>query len=273
MDKFLKAKNVQQRPPSPENVSENEESDEEESDEESDNDGENPAPSTSAMPAKKKKKRANVCSRLYKNDYISFGFSFSGEPSAPRPLCVVCGKKLSNSAMVPGKLKRHLKTKHPSLKFKNRDYFVRLHGQTKKQATLVKKTTSVSTKSLEASYYVAEIVAKARRPHTEAESVILPACKAIVTTMLGPGAAKEIAKVPLSDNTMARRIDDMSEDIESILLEKLRSAGKFALQLDESTDISGHAQLLANVRFVDGEAIRENFLFCKVGFRLCWTDI
>ena len=35
------------------------------------------------------------------------------------------------------------------------------------------------------------------------------------------------------------------------------------MQLDESTDISGHAQLMANVRFVDGETIRENFLFCK----------
>ena len=37
---------------------------------------------------------------------------------------------------------------------------------------------------------------------------------------------------------------------------------KFALQLDECTDISGHAQLLANVRFVDGDSIRENFIFC-----------
>nr|XP_057947720.1 zinc finger BED domain-containing protein 5 [Doryrhamphus excisus] len=36
-----------------------------------------------------------------------------------------------------------------------------------------------------------------------------------------------------------------------------------ALQVDESTDISGHSQLLANVRFVDGDTIRENFLFCK----------
>ena len=43
----------------------------------------------------------------------------------------------------------------------------------------------------------------------------------------------------------------MSADIESIVLEKMRISGKFALQLDESTDISSYAQLLANVRFVD----------------------
>ena len=55
----------------------------------------------------------------------------------------------------------------------------------------------------------------------------------------------------------------MSADIESVLLDKIRISNKFALRLDESTDKSGHAQLLANVHFVDGEKIRENFLFCK----------
>lgn len=55
----------------------------------------------------------------------------------------------------------------------------------------------------------------------------------------------------------------MSADIKSVVLEKIHISKKFALQLDESTDISGHAQLLANVHFVDRDAIRENFLFCK----------
>jgi len=55
----------------------------------------------------------------------------------------------------------------------------------------------------------------------------------------------------------------MSTDIKSHVLEKIRISRKLALQVDESTDISGHSQLLANVRFVGGNAIRENFLFCK----------
>ena len=55
----------------------------------------------------------------------------------------------------------------------------------------------------------------------------------------------------------------MSVDIETIVLEKIRIGKHFSLQLDEYTDISKNVQLLANVRFVDGNIIRENFLFCK----------
>ena len=55
----------------------------------------------------------------------------------------------------------------------------------------------------------------------------------------------------------------MSVDIETIDLENFHIGKHFFLQLDEYTDLSKNAQLLANVRFVDGDIIRKNFLFCK----------
>ena len=42
----------------------------------------------------------------------------------------------------------------------------------------------------------------------------------------------------------------------------LQASGRFPLQIDESTDISGAAQLLANVRYVDADS-KETFFFCK----------
>lgn len=37
----------------------------------------------------------------------------------------------------------------------------------------------------------------------------------------------------------------------------------FSLQVDESTDVSGNAKLVAFVRYVDTDGIYEQILFCK----------
>ena len=55
--------------------------------------------------------------------------------------------------------------------------------------------------------------------------------------MLGKNAAKEIQKIPLSDNTVSRRINDVAADILEQLRDKLLESKLFSIHLDESTDI------------------------------------
>ena len=55
----------------------------------------------------------------------------------------------------------------------------------------------------------------------------------------------------------------MSDNIKSKVLSKIDSSPVFALQLDESTDISNLSQLFVHVRYVADERINEEFLFCQ----------
>ena len=66
----------------------------------------------------------------------------------------------------------------------------------------------------------------------------------------------------LSNNTVSRRIDEMGQDVELQLIEKLKSQ-KFSLQIDECTVRKSEALLLAYVRYIDKEKFQEEMLFCQ----------
>ncbi|CAI6368410.1 unnamed protein product [Macrosiphum euphorbiae] len=136
-----------------------------------------------SQPPKEKRKYSNI--RQYHGDYLKMGFSCTGDTDDPRPWCVVCGEKLSNEAMVPSKLKRNLFTKHSHLIDKNIKYFQRLLNSQNKQSKNMTTIVKISDKSQEASYVVAELVAKTMKPHTIGEQLILPACREIVKIFFG----------------------------------------------------------------------------------------
>jgi hypothetical protein len=75
-------------------------------------------------------------------------------------------------------------------------------------------------------------VAKKKWNHIQLLSVILPACCKIVNIMFGEEYEKEILKILMWDNTISRRIQDMSQDVESHLIADIKEADYFAFQLE-----------------------------------------
>ena len=110
------------------------------------------------VPAKKSKKTS---SRQYDDSYLQYGFTWTGDATLPLSLCLVCGTKLANEAMVPvpSKLKRHLDGQHFTLKEKSTAFFSRLLDQSAKQTRLMCDYTSISYKGMEASFLVSQLIA------------------------------------------------------------------------------------------------------------------
>ena len=78
--------------------------------------------------------------------------------------------------------------------------------------------------------------------------------------------ANKIPAIPLSNNTVSRRIVEMSIDVKEQLVDSLKMSKKFALQLDESTDVAECAMLLlVYVRFINhiDTILQEEFLFLQ----------
>ena len=104
---------------------------------------------------------------------------------------------------------------------------------------------------------------KLKKPHNIGETLQKPCTLESVKLVLGEKASQTMKQISLSNDTVKSRIHEMSDNIKSKLLSKIDSSAVFALQLDESTDISNLSQLLIYVRYDADEKINEEFLFCQ----------
>uniref|UniRef100_A0A8C5LN94 SCAN domain-containing protein 3 n=1 Tax=Leptobrachium leishanense TaxID=445787 RepID=A0A8C5LN94_9ANUR len=104
--------------------------------------------------------------------------------------------------------------------------------------------------ALRASYHVAHRIAKCKKAHTIAEDLILPAAIDMAREVLDQSAVDKLKTIPLSNDTICRRIQDMSDDIKKQTTARINANKYYSLQLDESTDVVNHAILLVYVRHV-----------------------
>lgn len=200
--------------------------------------------------------------RKYNPEYLQFGF-IPYKDNSNQPQCVICLNVLSNESLKPAKLKRHLITKHNELKDKPVNFFQRQAEAYGNQQKIINSAITVNEKALKASYIMAMRITKSKKEHSVAESLIMPAALEMCEIMLGKEFSRKLLSIPVSNDTIRRRICDMSNDIKAQLVERLQSS-IFAIQLDESTDIAGQAQLLAYVRYCFDNDVVEDFLFCKL---------
>ena len=78
-------------------------------------------------------------------------------------------------------------------------------------------------------------------------------------------SVKKLNSISLSNNTVQRRIEEILVDIlQQVISDICRSESGFAIQLDESTDVTNCAQLLIFVRYVGKEGVKEEFLINAV---------
>ncbi|KAK2716898.1 hypothetical protein QYM36_007143 [Artemia franciscana] len=195
-------------------------------------------------PKKKKYDESSVKVRRYLSEYLGLGFSAT-KSDPVNAQCVLCGQVLANSSMKPA----HMNWYCAPFSCRN--------------CLEIAKVASVSSKALRASYAVSYLVAKQKKPHTIAECLILPALVKVSEIMFDTKTATALQSTPVSNNTISRRIEDIASDIVMQVIEQIKLTKMFALQLDESTDVSGEAQVIVFVRYQDCSDIRENILFCQ----------
>ena len=82
------------------------------------------------------------------------------------------------------------------------------------------------------------------------------------SVMLGAAAVAKLNAIPLSDNTVQRRISDMASDVKEQVLNGVHESPFFSIQLDESTDVANCAQLMVYVRYIEELSVQDEFLFC-----------
>lgn len=160
------------------------------------------------------------------------------------------------------KLERHLSTKHPECVGKSLDFFLIKKKNFSMTKSVMEKSSKQNILSTRVSYELSLLIAKKGSAHTVGEELIIPAAKIISNALFDEKCSKKINEIPLSNTTMKRRIDEMSENVKIALITFLKQSEYFSLQLDESTDVSDQANLLAFVRFELNGNIEEEMLFC-----------
>ncbi|UYV80144.1 EPM2AIP1 [Cordylochernes scorpioides] len=172
--------------------------------------------------------------------------------SSNKALCLICNESIA--VLKEYNMKRHYETKHYQNYSKytgivRTEKFEALKRGLKSQQSLFTKVKTEQEAATRASFRVALEIAKRGKPFTDGE--MIKVCIIAVVEEMCPEKVNLLKTVSMSANTVARRVENIAENISSQLFDKNGHVEWFSLALDESTDVSDTAQVLIYIRGVD----------------------
>ena len=130
-----------------------------------------------APPSKRTKCNKTSKVRKWDETYLKYGFFLPDDriPNvAPQPECLICCKRLSNSALVPSKLQRHLEANHAAYETKTISFFKHMKSSVCKQKHSLLGVVKTDQNLLLISYRLSYHILKTKKPF-RSEEVIKPA--------------------------------------------------------------------------------------------------
>ena len=165
-------------------------------------------------------------------------------------MCLFYDQTLCNDSMKLAKLDSHVKSKHGEHAGKDMTYYrgVKAKYEKKLQSqktinSVFKSKTARQELGLVASYEMYLLIAKCGKAHTIGEDLIKPALLTVFSKTVLKRTDDPASKIPLSNNTVQRRIDEMASDVTTQLVSKLRQT-RFTVQVDETTVRDSQSLLL-----------------------------
>ena len=220
----------------------------------------------------KKRKIAGEC-RIFKGSWTNDFFVIEHNEVL---LCLICQEKIV--VFKEYNIKRHYSTKHASK-------FDMLNGQLRidranslkenmiGQQSLFKAARQSSEAATKVSFLITEAIAKRGKPLSDGEFV--KDCLDIFTSVVCHDKKSMVEKTSLSSQTVARRVDDLANNIQNILINRLGGCQFYSLAIDESTDVCDTAQLAIFIRGVTKgfEVVEELLDLCPMKGTTTGQDI
>ena len=189
---------------------------------------------------------------------------------------LICNDKIS--VCKEYNIKHHYASKHESKyqTFNEERRKTKIEELTKaimsQQASLQKHVVKTGT-CTKVSYLIAKKLAKKGKPLVDRE--LIKECIVIAFNENCPNKVSLVKETCLSHQTIGRRIDDLGDNIEGTLKDKLSACVFYSLALDESTDQSDTAQLVIFIRGIDEKfnIIEEMLDLCHIKGTTTGKDI